>query len=92
MVRNIDESRVMNTDVVCLGGARVNDITKELKQINYCQTSKYDRVILLCGGNDCSVQGASAEFIASDYKGLIKAAKTTGVKHTTPARGRTDAR
>jgi len=69
-IRDFDSGKLVDTKVVSLGGACVNDIKHK------CLQSKehYARVTIVVGTHDCASQD-DAEPILNDYKFLLEAAK-----------------
>ena len=76
IVRDISESHLEKTDVVCLPGGRIKDVTEAVSQK---PADLYDRVVLVVGGNDCNPRNSEAENPASDivseYKSLINVSR-----------------
>ena len=72
IIRSI-ESITDDLHVRCLGGAKVNDIKKTIKEINP-KKEKYKDLYIVCGTNDLSTQ-KSAEKIIKELTGLLKSAK-----------------
>ena len=82
LIRNIDENRIMNTEVVCLRGAKVCDIHRELNEKSDNKTIKYGNIILMCGGNNCAASNPDISSIATDFKELIATAKSVAMQVT----------
>ena len=78
IVRDISESRLLNTDVTSISGGHINDISNALDKKP--SDEKYDRAILVVGGNDCDPRDAtntsSASTIVDNYRRLVKQTKT----------------
>ena len=80
LIRNIGENRIMNTEVVCLRGAKVCDIHRELKENSDNKIIKYGNIILMCGGNNCAASNPDISSIATDFKELIVTAKSIAMQ------------
>lgn len=63
-----------DVDVISLSGAKIQEVHNHLNEL----TTKYDQVVLAVGGNDCSRKSANVQDIASDYKQLLKGARSVG--------------
>ena len=70
-IRDIDQNKLLNTDVKCLPGAKVSDLTKE---VSLLPTDKYCNIVLVGGGNDCS-NTKDATSVVNSFKDVISAAK-----------------
>ena len=80
IVRDISESRLLNTDVTSISGGHINDISNALDKKP--SDEKYDRAILVVGGNDCDPRDAtntSPSTIVDNYRRLVKQTKTKGL-------------
>ena len=76
-IRNIDPSKMEETDVVCLRGASLEDMTAELQAVvDDTESPAYDRIVIIGGGNCCSQEDADMEALADQYEVLVALAKT----------------
>ena len=77
IVRNFDQNKLKDTDVICLRGAKVRDLHNELREIKD-SGKEYQRVILLGGGNDASQnsQDINLDNVTSHYKSMVETAKS----------------
>ena len=78
IIKDISESRLVNTDVICKPGGKINDISDVVSK---CSTDKtYDRAVLVVGGNDCDPRERTDDRTASDiiaeYRTLAKVTKS----------------
>ncbi len=73
VLRSIDESKVKNTIVVPVSGAKISDITNEMKQ----DKNKYKKVQLCVGSNNVKSESTSEDImqICEDYKDLFDEVK-----------------
>ena len=70
IIRDIDSDKLVDTKVISLGGACVDDVKRKCLQ----SKERYARATIVVGTNDCASQD-DAETILSDYKFLLQAAK-----------------
>ena len=82
LIRNFDETRAANTQVVCMRGAKVADIKTELTTITSDKGIKYEHIVLLCGGNNCAESDPKIDEIASAYRDLVQTAQSAASKVT----------
>ena len=76
IVRDIDERKLTATKRMCISGGRLKDMQDALDTES--NTVKYERIILVTGGNDCDdfkQEAADACAILATYKDLISSAK-----------------
>jgi hypothetical protein len=71
LVKHLDEKKMINTTVICKSGAKIDDITDELKAVP--ADHNYNRVVILGGGNNLSEQ--EPKDIIESYRDTIIAAK-----------------
>lgn len=71
IIRDIDQHKLLNTDVKCRPGAKISDLIDELKCL---PDGKYSHIILVGGGNDSSDTKDPAAVVNS-FKDMISAAK-----------------
>ena len=76
LVRNFDKLKLQDTKVLCLRGAKVADLAKELELVKSSPTT-YSRILLLGGGNDASLdeEHVDLEQVISQYKTMVNSAK-----------------
>ena len=76
LVRDMEQSHLVNTDVVCIPGGKISDV---LKTVSQAETDKYARIALVVGGNDCDPRNPSTRETPSEivdkYKSLIQVSK-----------------
>ncbi|CAH1798661.1 unnamed protein product [Owenia fusiformis] len=70
IVRDIDEAKLNNTEVICIRGGKISDIHKKLLTMK----RKFDHIYLQVGSNDCS-EREDVKLISEDYTLLIRTAK-----------------
>ena len=75
LVRNLDEHKLHDTEVLCLRGAKVADLAKELEMVRSSPRT-YSRILLLGGGNDASQdeEHVDLEQAISQYKTMVNTA------------------
>ena len=75
IIRDIDDTKLINTQCICVSGGKIDDIRK--KGMEFPTTSKLARAILVVGGNDCDSQlnQCDASELVAQYKDLILSAK-----------------
>ena len=73
VIRNLDNSKLIDTDVMSISGGRIKDIHQKLKDSD----TSYGRITLVVGGNDCSARQdpETIDNLASQYVSLIDEAK-----------------
>jgi hypothetical protein len=71
IVKDIDQTKLANTIVKCLPGAKVVNLTGEIEKL---PGNSYDRLVIVGGGNNCS-DTKDSNAIVSDFKVMINAAK-----------------
>ncbi|CAH1795175.1 unnamed protein product, partial [Owenia fusiformis] len=71
IVRSIDPSKLINTDVDCISGGTIKDVHKKLTSLD----KSYDRLVLQVGSNDTTKKDATAQSVINDYELLLKGAK-----------------
>ena len=54
LIRNIDEDKLDNTQVICMPGAYASDIRRKLDDLQ-SKGMRYERIYLVMGGNDASL-------------------------------------
>ena len=76
LIRNLDEKKLNNTEIRCLRGAKVKDLSKELQYASSAG-KKYSRIIFLGGGNDAAQkpEDIDLESVIECYKSMINTAK-----------------
>ena len=76
LIRNLDEHKLHDTDVLCLRGAKVADLAKELEMVRSSPRT-YSRILLLGGGNDASQdeEHVDLEQAISQCKTMVNTAK-----------------
>ena len=80
MLRNVDETKLVNTKVTCISGGLIKDLTAETQKLP--ATKSVGHLMLVGGGNDCDRPQADATAIVEDFKGLIKSGKEVAQKVT----------
>ena len=63
LVRDMEQSHLVNTDVVCIPGGKISDV---LKTVSQAETDKYARIALVVGGNDCDPRNPSTRETPSE--------------------------
>ncbi|CAH1794957.1 unnamed protein product, partial [Owenia fusiformis] len=88
IVRDIDEAKLNNTEVICIRGGKISDIHKKLLTMK----REFDHIYLQVGSNDCS-EREDVKLISEDYTLLIRTAKqcssSVTVSSVTPRIGAT---
>ncbi len=78
VIRDISQSRLQNTDVICISGGKISNIKDKVNQLSSDVTR--EQAILVVGGNDCdpreSGDSRTASDIIEDYRTLVTATKT----------------
>ena len=76
LVRNLDEHKLHDTEVLCLRGAKVANLAKELEMVRSSPRT-YSRILLLGGRNDASQdeEHVDLEQAISQYKTMVNTAK-----------------
>ena len=76
LVRDFDEERLHETEVKCMRGAKISDLTKEVEALKETSAS-FSRIVLLAGGNDAAADPdeSDLESAIDNYKSLVNAAK-----------------
>ena len=78
MIRDINESHLDNTEVICIRGGLIKDVKKVVTEKP--AGVSYDRVVLVAGGNDCAPRDLSSDVtpssIVDDYRSLVRASKS----------------
>ena len=72
IVKHMDEKKMSNTTVMCKPGAKVKDIEDKVKSLP--NMHKFDRLVLVAGGNDISENDDLHE-IKQKYKTTVEEAK-----------------
>ncbi|CAH1801393.1 unnamed protein product, partial [Owenia fusiformis] len=70
ILRDVDETKLENTDVTCIRGGTISDVHKRLTE----KADRYDKIYLQIGSNDCK-RNSDVELICENYKMLLKGAK-----------------
>ena len=70
LIKDILPAKLKHTEVKCLPGARISDVTDELLRSELT----YDKVTVVAGGNDCD-DGVDVETVIEDMTTLIITAK-----------------
>ena len=77
IMRDISEARLKDTELVCIPGGLISDVTAELSKR---QSDKYGRIVLVAGGNDCNPRDSAnrrePRAIVDQYKSLVNLCKT----------------
>ena len=78
ILRDLDQDKLDNTDVISISGGKVPDIHRKLAEL---PKDTYNRVTLMVGGNDCDNPGSDVSpqavtDIITDYRALITDAKS----------------
>ena len=75
IIRDIDETKLINTQCICISGSKIADVRK--KVLEFPTTSKLTRVVLAVGGNDCddNSKHRDANDLLAEYKDLILCTK-----------------
>ena len=70
IIRDIDETKVINTQCICISGGKIADVRK--KVLEFPTTSKLTRVVLAIGGIDCDDDSKhrDANDLLAEYKDL----------------------
>ena len=71
IIRDIDQNKPLKTDIKCLVGAKISDMTRKVVQL---KNDKYRSNVLVCGNNDCS-DTKDATVLENSFKDVISAAK-----------------
>lgn len=76
IIRDIDQEKLENIDVLSISGAKIKTIHDKVKTIK----EKYNKTILVVGGNDCDTRTSDTDErqiddILGDYRLLIEASK-----------------
>lgn len=74
IIRDVDESKLLNTKVKCLRGATVKDVHEEMLKEKREQPHK--KVVVVVGTNDCAKDDVSVSDIVNQYGSLVTAART----------------
>ena len=76
IIRDMSESQLVNTDIVCIPGGSISDVTEVISEK---PANKYGRVVLVVGGNNCKTNDINKEQNAStivdQYKSLVNLCK-----------------
>ena len=76
IIRDMSKTQLENTDLTCISGGRIKDIAAE---VNKTPSDKYERIILVAGGNDCEPRDPSTKVSPADivdqYKSLVDICK-----------------
>lgn len=73
IIRDIDESKLEDTKVICKSGGCIKDVEDVVKNL----THEYEEITLVVGGNDCdSATPKTAQEILEAYGSLMDTAKT----------------
>ncbi len=76
-IRDVDESRLLDTKVISKAGASVNDINSVVDRL----PDKYPKITLVVGGNECENSAdKTPEDITNSLGSLIRSAKTKADK------------
>jgi len=78
VIRDIDRNKLLNTDIKCLTGAKIIDMTREVVQLT---NDKYRRIVLVGEGNVCS-DTKEATVVANNFKYLFITVKLKAVSVT----------
>ena len=73
LIRDIDERKLTNTKVLCCRGAHITDLTSKVQDLK--DDDKFDRAVLVGGGNDCSSLDADVSSLLDNYRYLIEVTK-----------------
>ena len=76
IIRDVCESRLDKTDVTCVPGGLISDVTNAVSKR---PSDTYERIILVTGGNDCARKEAATQHTASSiveqYRTLVQLSK-----------------
>ena len=76
IIRDVSESRLDKTDVTCVPGGLISDVTNAVSKR---PSDTYERIILVTGGNDCARKEAAtqptASSIVEQYRTLVQLSK-----------------
>ncbi|CAH1780386.1 unnamed protein product [Owenia fusiformis] len=70
IVRDVDETRLLDTEVISISGGKIADANRTIAE----KSGSYKSIILQVGSNDCA-KCEDLDKIAEDYKMLVKGAK-----------------
>ena len=73
MIRNVDKDKMVDTEVKCINGARLPELTTYAKRIP--KDTIYKRIVIVGGGNDCSDKDTDMETIIERGSVLFKTLK-----------------
>ena len=81
LIKDVDESKLLRTDVLCLSGAKVKDVLRGLDR----KKGPYEHIYICAGTNDCASEEFDGEAVTKAYKDLVTAAttKVTSAEHVT---------
>ena len=71
LIRDIVSTKLVNTDVTCIRGGKIKDF---LAKVEACD-NKYDRTVLVLGGNDCD-RDTEPDTVVNRYRELVHKVKT----------------
>ena len=71
LIRNVDEQKLVNTQVTSLPGAKVTDVLKHLRD----NDADFNNILCCVGTNDCTNDDFDGDAIAKTYKSIVEIAK-----------------
>ena len=76
IIKDMTESNLIKTDIACVPGGGIHEAAEI---VSNQPAKKYDRMVLVTGGNDCNLRGKSKKKnpseIVEDYKRLVQKSK-----------------
>jgi hypothetical protein len=73
MIRDIDETKLLNTKVQCIPGAHLAELKETVRTLS--NDKPCDRLVIVGGGNDCS-DNTDTTALVNSFKDLIETAKS----------------
>ena len=70
LIKDVDESKLLKTDVVCLPGAKLKDVLRGLNR----KEGPFEHIYICAGTNDCASEEFDGETVTKAYKDLVTAA------------------
>ncbi|CAH1782825.1 unnamed protein product [Owenia fusiformis] len=77
IIRDFDESKMNNTDTVCISGGKITDVNEHLSKLGQANNkNQYKRIVIQIASNDCAKKDSTPEPITKEYKLLATCAKS----------------
>ena len=83
IIKNVEESKLKNTKVICPRGGHISDTRASLARLP--SGTHYDRTVIVVGGNDCADESDANEVVEM-YRELVQQVKRISTSITVSSR------